>query len=56
MSTKLNTMIFVLATAFFVFSVMVSASMIIPVNDNAKENANAPENSPVIGTNWDLLL
>ena len=54
MSTKLNTMIFVLATAFFVLSVIVSASMIIPVNDNAKENANAPENSPVIGTNWDL--
>ncbi|MBI2499740.1 matrixin family metalloprotease [Candidatus Woesearchaeota archaeon] len=31
-----------------------TASMIIPANDNAKENSNAPENSPVIDENWDL--
>lgn len=35
-------------------SVSVAASMIIPANDNAKENSKAPENSPVIGENWDL--
>ncbi|MEM3555992.1 MAG: matrixin family metalloprotease [Candidatus Micrarchaeia archaeon] len=33
---------------------LVSASMIIPANDNAKENAKAPEKSPVIGDNWEL--
>ena len=30
------------------------ASMLIPANDKAKENAKAPEKSPVIGENWDL--
>lgn len=33
---------------------IVAASMLIPANDNAKENAQAPENSAVIGENWDL--
>lgn len=32
----------------------VSASMIIPAADQAKENARAPEKSPVIRENWDL--
>ena len=31
-----------------------SASMLVPVNDNAKDNSKAPENSQVIGENWDL--
>ncbi len=42
----------------FVFSVIATASMLIPANDNAKENAKAPENSPVISEtdsgNWEL--
>jgi len=37
---------------------LVSASMLIPANDKAKENAKAPENSPVISETpsgeWDL--
>ncbi len=28
--------------------------MLIPANDNAKENAQAPEHSQAIGENWDL--
>ena len=31
-----------------------AASMLIPANDNAKDNAKAPENSPVINENWGL--
>ncbi len=31
-----------------------AASMLIPANSHAKENAQAPANSPVIGNNWDL--
>lgn len=31
-----------------------AASMLIPANSHAKENAQAPANSPVIGDNWDL--
>ncbi|HLC77941.1 MAG TPA: matrixin family metalloprotease [Candidatus Nanoarchaeia archaeon] len=31
-----------------------AASMLIPANDDAKENAKAPENSPVINENWGL--
>ncbi len=38
----------------FLLSAMATASMIIPANDNAKENGKAPENSPVIDENWDL--
>jgi len=33
---------------------MVAASMIIPANENAKENAQAPKNSPMIEEDWDL--
>ena len=37
---------------------IVSASMLIPANDNARENAQAPENSPVISETpageWEL--
>ncbi|MDO8647692.1 MAG: matrixin family metalloprotease [Candidatus Diapherotrites archaeon] len=45
--------------AFFILLVLAlgisaSASMLIPANDNAKENSQAPEYSPVIGDNWDL--
>ncbi len=35
-------------------SFAVTASMLIPANANAKENAKAPEKSFVIGDNWDL--
>ncbi len=41
----------------FVFILTVgfaAASMLISANDNAKDNAKAPENSPVIDSNWDL--
>jgi len=40
--------------SLLVISVLVSANMMIPANDKAKENAQAPEKSPVIGDNWDL--
>jgi len=33
---------------------IVNATMIIPVADQAKEKAKAPEKSPVIGESWDL--
>lgn len=33
---------------------MAAASMFIPANENAKENAQAPESSLAIGENWDL--
>jgi len=36
------------------FSILVTGSMLIPANDNAKENAKAPEQSQAIGENWDL--
>lgn len=36
------------------FSILVTGSMLIPINDNAKENAQAPEHSQAIGENWDL--
>ena len=36
-------------------SSVTTASMLIPANDKAKQNAKAPEKSPVItGENWDL--
>ncbi len=37
-----------------VLSSIAAASMIIPANENAQENAQAPEKSPAIGENWDL--
>ncbi len=40
--------------AVLVVTSLVSAGMLIPVNDNAEENSQAPENSPVIGENWGL--
>lgn len=52
MKKKLNSIFLVLALTILSFSA--AASMIIPANDNAKENANAPESSPIIGPNWDL--
>ena len=33
---------------------VVSASMIIPASDVAKEKSKAPQNSPVISDNWEL--
>lgn len=43
----------IFATILLVSSI-IAASMLIPANDNAKENAKAPEKSPVIGENWDF--
>ncbi len=44
----------ILAIAVLAFSVTAAATMVIPANDRAKENAKAPENSPVIDENWGL--
>ncbi len=58
MKTKLYWLISILVITTLVFSVVAVASMIIPANDNAQENAEAPENSPVIteteSGEWDL--
>lgn len=54
MKTKLSWLISVLAITFLVFSLMASASMLIPSNNKAEENSKAPENSPVIDENWEL--
>jgi len=54
----MKTKLFVGLSAFIIiliFSVTAAASMLIPANGNAKENAQAPANSPVIGDNWDLV-
>ena len=48
---------FNLLVLLFIFVLVVgfaAASMLIPANDNAKDNAKAPENSPVINENWGL--
>ena len=49
---KLNLILasLVVVTVLTVFA----SAMLIPVNDNAKDNANAPENSPVIDEDWNL--
>ncbi len=49
-----NAWILVLAAALLLFLVSASASMLIPANDKAKENASAPEHSPVISEGWEL--
>ncbi len=54
MKVKLSWVMSVLLVTVLVFSVTAAASMMIPANDKAKENAKAPEKSPVIGENWDL--
>ncbi len=54
MRARLNLMFGVLAAAFLLLSITAVASMLIPANDKAKENAKAPENSPVIDDNWEL--
>lgn len=51
---KLSFMFAILAGIILVSSVLISASMMIPANDNAKEKAKAPEKSQAIGENWDL--
>ena len=51
-------LIAILITTILVVSVATTASMLIPANDKAKENAKAPEKSPVIteteAGEWDL--
>lgn len=54
MARKLCGIMVVLLAVVFVFTVMSMGGMIIPANDNAKENARAPEKSPVITDNWGL--
>ena len=44
----------VFVIALVLFSAITMASMLIPASNNAKESANAPENSPVIDGNWEL--
>jgi len=44
----------ILAISLLLLSATVAASMVIPANENAKERAQAPENSPVIGDDWDI--
>ncbi|MFH1310999.1 MAG: matrixin family metalloprotease [Nanoarchaeota archaeon] len=52
---KLHWMISILAITFLAFLVIVSASMMIPANNNAKENAGiAVDKSPVIDGDWAL--
>jgi hypothetical protein len=46
--------IFSSLAVLMLLSFTVAASMIIPANEHAKENARAPEKSPVIGDNWDI--
>ncbi len=46
--------IIILMITILVLSVAASGSILIPANDRAKEQAKAPEHSPVIGENWDL--
>lgn len=53
MKLKLN-WILVVAALVLVFTQVAAASMLIPANDHAKENAPAPANSPVISGNWEL--
>ncbi len=53
MKIKLNLIVFALAGVLMI-SILTSASMLIPANDNAKENAQVPLHSPAIGENWDL--
>lgn len=51
-SAKLSLFIFIMVIVVSAFSA--TASMLIPANDKARENARAPEQSPAIGENWDL--
>lgn len=44
----------IMAIVLGILVVSIASAMLIPANDNAKANAQAPENSPVIGENWDL--
>lgn len=48
MKTKLHLVISILVITALVLSVTTTASMLIPSSDKAKENAKAPEKSPVI--------
>lgn len=54
MKTKKYVIPSILTIIILLASVLVTASMIIPANDNAKEHAKAPEKSPVIGENWEF--
>lgn len=54
MRKKLNVLLLLSVIVMFLFSITATASMIIPSNDKAKENSQAPENSPVINENWEL--
>lgn len=49
---KLNIALIIFTLAFSI--TLVTASMLIPANQKAKDNSQAPEHSSVIGENWDL--
>ena len=46
--------IFFVLTTILILTVIATASMLIPSNENAVDNAKAPEHSPVINENWEL--
>ncbi|MCG2717392.1 MAG: matrixin family metalloprotease, partial [Nanoarchaeota archaeon] len=50
---KLRTII-ILTIVMLMLSITVTASMLIPSSDKAKEHAKAPEKSPAIGDDWEL--
>ncbi|MEK6854297.1 MAG: hypothetical protein AABX60_03100, partial [Nanoarchaeota archaeon] len=52
---KLSWAIVILTTTVLLLSAAATGSLLIPANDKAKENAKAPENSPAIEDNWDLV-
>ena len=55
MKMKLHWLISILVITTLVFSITATASMIIPANDKAKENAGvAVDKSPVIDGDWAL--
>ncbi len=51
---KISKILPIMAIAILLLSAIATASMLIPANDRAKENAKAPEKSPTIGDSWDI--
>src|SRR3989344_1880357 len=46
--------VFFIFITLLVLTTLATASFMIPANDEAKDNAKAPEHSPVIDENWKL--
>lgn len=55
MKAKIGLALLALSVIALLLSLAAAASLLIPANDKAKENAKAPEKSPVIEDNWDLI-